>query len=279
MSGVVAVYGGGGAKAAAHLGAERALVEAGLRPSAYVGCSFGAVVAAALALGMAPEAVEARFVELGRRRIAVVDPLIALLGVQRPALLKPGPLREALEALFGHARFGDMLRPLQVAVTDLDSGALLLFGAGGRDAPLVEALMATCALPLYYPPVRLDGRRCIDGGIRAVLPLEESLTFAPERVVAIDVGPGFDEGPAAPGTRPLPPLIATNQDALGISMAQGTLDRVALWRATPGRPPLTYVRPRVEKNATFAIDRVQAYVVEGYRATKQAIGHRPTATS
>jgi hypothetical protein len=98
-------------------------------------------------------------------------------------------------------------------------------------------------------------------------------------VIAIDVGPGFDEGPPAPGATPLPALIANNQNSLGISMAQGTLDRLALWRTTPGRPPLTYVRPRVERNATFAIDRLQAYVAEGYRATKEAISPTPAAHS
>lgn len=279
MSRVVAVYGGGGAKAAAHLGAERALREAGLRPSAYVGCSFGAVVAAALALGMEPAEVEERLVALGRREIAVVDPLIAFLGIRRPALLKQGPLREAFTELFGAARFADLKHPLAIAVTDLDCGDLLLYGTSGRDAPLVDVLLATCALPLYYAPVMLDGRRCIDGGIRAVLPLEEAMVFGPDRVVAIDVGPGFDEGPPAPGAKPLPALIANNQNSLGISMAQGTLDRLGLWRVTPGRPPLTYVRPKVEKNATFAIDRLQAYVAEGYRATSEAIGQQPSAIS
>lgn len=270
MTRVVAVYGGGGAKAAAHLGAERALREAGLRPQAYVGCSFGAVVAAALAFGMEPEAVEQRLVELGRKKVAVIDPLILLLGIRRPALLKPAPLRTAFEALFEGRGFKDLVHPLAVAVTDLDNGDLELFGTGGQDASLIDVLMATCALPLYYPPVTLGPCRYVDGGIRSVLPVESALQFSPERVVAIDVGPGFDEGPAAKGNA-LPALIQNNQNSLGISMAQGTQDRLALWKVTPGRPPLTYVRPKVEKNATFAVDRIQAYVAEGYRATKEVL--------
>ena len=270
MSGVVAVYGGGGAKAAAQLGAERALREAGLRPSAYVGCSFGAVVAAALAQGDDPDAVLARMVELGRRKVAVVDKLIFLLGITRPALLKPAHLRDAFVALFGATRFGDLTVPLSVIVTDIDSGEQVTFGANGTDAPLVDALLATCALPVYFPPVVLNGRRCVDGGLRAVVPLELALPFRPDRVVAVDVGPGFDEVDAgAKDARPR--LIAYNQDALGVMMAHGTQDRLALWRATPGRPPLTYVRPRVEKNATFATDKLQAYAAEGYRATKEAL--------
>ena len=44
-------------------------------------------------------------------------------------------------------RFADLAVPLTVAVVDLDTGELLLFGAGGADAPLVDVLCATCALP------------------------------------------------------------------------------------------------------------------------------------
>ncbi|HEX9506218.1 MAG TPA: patatin-like phospholipase family protein, partial [Acidimicrobiia bacterium] len=54
---VVAVFGGGGAKSVAHVGAARALAEAGLTPSHYVGTSFGAVIAAALASGTTAEAL------------------------------------------------------------------------------------------------------------------------------------------------------------------------------------------------------------------------------
>src|SRR5437868_3186967 len=137
--------------------------------------------------------------------------------------------------MFGGARFGDMVRPLTIAVTDLDSGDLVLFGKHGKDAPLVDVLIATCALPLYFPPMNIGGRRYVDGGIRSVLPIESAMLYAPDRVVAVDVGPGFDEAPSTSG-RTLPALIDINQTALGISMAQGTLDRLDLWKVTPGRP-------------------------------------------
>ena len=267
---VVAVYGGGGAKAAAHLGAERALRERGLAPAAYVGCSMGAVVAAGFALGMDPEALEARMVELGRRPVAVPDPLVLLLGVRRPALLKGAPLRAAFEALIPVRRFADLKHPLTVTATDLDRGDQIILGAGGEDVPLIDALMASCALPVYFPPVRLGTRRAVDGGLRAVVPVEVALRHRPERVVAVDTGPGFDEGPAAPG-HALPALVAYNQDALGVLMSQATQDRLALWRATAGRPALTSVRPRVERNATFATEKIRTYAAEGYRATLEAL--------
>jgi NTE family protein len=267
---VVAVLSGGGAKAAAHLGAERALREAGLRPERYVGCSMGAVVAATLALGEEPDSIQRRMLELGKRPIAVPDPLIAILGVRRPALLKPAPLRAAFEAFVAARRFQDLKFPLAVAVTDLQSGELVIFGDGGRDAPLIDVLMATCALPLYFPPVEIEGRRYVDGGVRSVVPLDAALHTKPDRVIAIDIGPGLEDREAArPST--LPALIRYNDDATNILMSESTRLQHALWLATPGLPPLTWVRPKMERDATFATENLQQYADEGYRAMRAAL--------
>ena len=57
---VVLVLSGGGAKAAAHLGAVRALRASGVVPTRYVGTSMGAVIATGLAAGLSPDDVAAR---------------------------------------------------------------------------------------------------------------------------------------------------------------------------------------------------------------------------
>jgi predicted acylesterase/phospholipase RssA len=131
-------------------------------------------------------------------------------------------------------------------------------------------LCASCALPLYYPPVILNGRRYGDGGLRAVVPLEPAADLEVELVVAVDVGPGFDPGPPAEMLR-IPPMIRAHDDAIGILMAANTQSQLALWRADSARPPLVYVRPKVERNATFRLDRVREYAQEGRRATREAL--------
>jgi predicted acylesterase/phospholipase RssA len=90
---------------------------------------------------------------------------------------------------------------MTVTATDLDSCALVLFGAG-HDAttPLRAVLYASCALPVYFPAAVIDGRRLADGGLRAVLPLEPAKAIRADLVVAVHVGPGFDELPP-PATR------------------------------------------------------------------------------
>jgi NTE family protein len=268
-AGITLVLSGGGAKSAAHIGAARALGEAGLEPVRYVATSMGAVVAAALAGGGEPGELLAKLGEVGRAGV-VKEPLAMVRGLFARSLLRPAPFRRAVQRLVTARSFAELTVPVTVTVTDLDSGNLLLFGDGGEDAPLVDVLCATCALPLYYPPVLLAGRRCGDGGLRGPLPLDVAARMARETVVAIDVGPGFDAiepGPSASA----PPVVRAHDDAIGALMAQITAAQLALWRNDPARPPLIYVRPGVERAATFRVDRVRQYAEDGERAVREAL--------
>jgi NTE family protein len=260
---------GGGAKTAAHLGACRARREAGFEPTWYVGTSMGAVIAAGLASGVANDELLERMADVGARGI-VRDPLAPVAGLFLRSLLKPAPLRSAIEALVPVRRFADLTVPLTVTAVDLDTGELVLFGAGAQTAPLVDVLCASCALPMYYPPVVIDGRRFGDGGLRCVVPLEPAAELDVELVLAVDVGPGFDLPAPAEVTR-LPAMVRAHDDAVGILMAANSESQLALWRADPSRPPLVYVRPRTERNATFRVDRVREYANEGRRATREAL--------
>ena len=262
------VLSGGGAKTAAHLGACRALREAGFEPTWYVGTSMGAVIAAGLASGVANDELLERMADVGARGI-VRDPLAPIAGLFLRSLLKPGPLRSAIEALVPVRRFADLTVPLTVTAVDLDTGELVLFGAGAQTAPLVDVLCASCALPMYYPPVVIDGRRFGDGGLRCVVPLEPAAELDVELVLAVDVGPGFDL--PAPAAARVPAMVRAHDDAVGILMAANSENQLALWRADPRRPPLVYVRPRTERNATFRVDRVREYANEGRRATREAL--------
>jgi len=268
---IAVVLSGGGAKTAAHLGACRAVKEAGFEPAWYVATSMGAVIAAGLASGVGNDEMLERISQLGGRSI-VREPLAPLAGLFFRSLLKPGPLRQAIEALVPARRFSDLAVPLTVTAVDLDTGELVLFGAGAQVAPLVDVLCASCALPMYYPPVLLGGRRYGDGGLRGVVPLEPAAELDVELVLAVDVGPGFDMPPSAEAAR-VPAMIRAHDDAVGILMAANSESQVAVWRADASRPPLVYVRPRIERNATFRVDRVREYASEGRRATREALDH------
>jgi NTE family protein len=265
------VLSGGGAKTAAHLGACRALKEAGFEPAWYVATSMGAVIAAGLASGVGSDELLERMAEAGPRGV-VRNPLAPVAGLFLQSLLRPAPLRRAIESMVPARRFSDLSVPLTVTAVDLDTGELVLFGAGATNAPLVDVLCASCALPLYYPPVILNGRRFGDGGLRAVVPLGPAAELDVELVLAVDVGPGFDLAAPVESSR-VPALVRAHDDAVGILMAANSQSQLALWRADPARPPLVYVRPRVEREATFRVDRVREYAHEGRRAAREALEH------
>ena len=269
MTRVVAVFSGGGAKALAHAGAFRALQQAHLEPDHIVATSMGAVVAAALASGLTFEEVRRRALGLRRHDVAPFNPVALLKGMFAPALIPASALRRTIERLVPAKRFEHLKTPLTVAATDLDSGALVLF-KGGMD--LHDALYASSALPLYFPPLVLDGRRFGDGGLRAVLPLDAARAIPADLVVAVNVGPGFDEEYVAPSAalrRFPPPLIRAHGEAIRVMMAAQAERAVADW--PKDAPKLVYVRAVAEREATFAIERLERYVEAGYQATKKAI--------
>ena len=267
---ITAVLSGGGVKATAHLGAVRALKEAGLEPTRYVGTSLGAVMGAALAAGLLPEEILERALGVRRRDVARLSTTALVQWLFASALLQAEPLRRTLAGFVPVTRFDQLELPLTVTATDLDTGDLVCFGAGGEDVPLLTALCASCALPLWYPPELVSGRRLADGGLRGVVPLEAAGRFEADLVIAVDAGPGFDAVPATGRLAP-PPLIRMHNDSTNVLMSANTELAIALWRATPGRPPLVYVRPGVEKGGTFATQNAAKYEEAGYRAAREAL--------
>ena len=272
------MFSGGGAKALAHAGAFWALQQANLEPYTIVATSMGAVVAAALASGLTFDEVRRRSLGLRRKDVAPFNPVALLQGLFAPALIPASALRRTIERLVPAKRFEHLKIPLTVTATDLDSGELVLFGAGSKalkdmeqGADLHDALYASCALPLYFPPLEMGGRRFADGGLRAVLPLDAARAIPADLVVAVNVGPGFDEilPQSTAVSRLPPPLVRAHGEAVRIMMAAQAERAVADW--PKDAPRLVYVRAVAEREATFAVERLEYYVEAGYQATKKAI--------
>ena len=264
---VVCVLSGGGAKSAAHVGALKALSEWDLSPSHFVGTSMGAVIGAIFGSGLTYDEALVRLSNVKRRDVAALS-LAALLGPFAHRLLKNTPLRNAISTLVPARRFDELETPLTVTAVDRASGELVLFGYGGRsDIPLIEALVATCALPVFYPPVAIGARDYVDGGLRAVLPLDIAAGFDPDVVFAVNVGPTLAEPEG--GGKPLPGMLQAHNMTTRILMANQIGETVARWRGKG--IPLVLVEPAVEPGATFAVGNMTVYLEEGYRAAYRAL--------
>jgi predicted acylesterase/phospholipase RssA len=269
------VLGGGGAKTAAHLGAIKALEESGLVPDRYVGTSMGAVVAAAFAAGTTYDAALRRVLALNRRDVARMSWSL-LAGPFAKSLLQADGLEETIADLVPARRFADLRVPLTVTAVDIRTGELLLFGDGGdAEAPLIEVLAASCALPVYYEPVAIAGRDLADGGLRSVVPLDVAASFRPQRIIAVHVGPSFQAAPVEPSPA-MPAMLTAHSRAVRILMAAQTDAEIA--RHLEGPTPLLMVEPVAEQSVTFAVGKAIAYVEAGYAAMMGAL-HDPANAS
>jgi NTE family protein len=92
----------------------------------------------------------------------------------------PAARRAAIESRLVSADWPE--RPLRLTAVDTATGELRVFDRHG-EVPLLDALTASCAVPGVWPPVALDGRRWMDGGIHS--PANAHLAAGYDRVVVL----------------------------------------------------------------------------------------------
>src|SRR3989442_113545 len=105
---------------------------------------------------------------------------------------------------------------------------------------------------------------------RAVLPLEPTERIPADLVVAVHVGPGFDEVLPPDRRTAIPALIRAHGEAERIMMAAQAERAIAEWPRDAAK--LVVVRPVAEREATFAVQEMDRYLEAGYREAKRAVG-------
>ena len=266
MERVFVVFGGGGVKGMAHAGAWRAIQEAGLPVRELIGTSIGGLVAACLAGGHGWPKLYELAAALKKPDIVTLNRWALLLnGIRQPSVFQGEALREYIESVLPVREFSELTIPVSMNAVDLESGRMDWFGAAGRmDVPLVDAIYATCALPLFYPPAELDGLYYVDGGVRDGLPIQLAADRGATLIIAIDVGAGEvrDSGDTvAKG------LVAIHHRVTEIMGFARKHEQLETWAG----PPLIYVRPRLDEYSTFDFGRTEFFLDEGYQATRAAL--------
>ncbi len=196
-SGRAWVLGGGGARGAAQVGVIRALFEAGLAPpSAIVGASVGALDGATIAAWPSPTGVrllEQLWLSEAAREVFHFHPLGAIVSHLTGGLgpLSPAPVQkliENFESISGCSRFEDLRVPLLAVATDLDAGRPAVF----RTGPLTPALLASTAIPGLFPPVCIEDRVYMDGGIVDNVPISAAVREGYRDILAIGLMAGAE---------------------------------------------------------------------------------------
>jgi NTE family protein len=204
-SGKALVLGGGGVTGVAwETGLLLGLAEAGVNltdADVFVGTSAGSVVAAQVTSGVSlAELFAAQIAEQSSEIAARMGP--AALMRFMLAMAWPGDPQRARARLGRAASRAKTVpeaqrraviasrlpnhewpqRRLLIPAMDAETGAVAVFDKESG-VPLVDAVAASCAVPMVWPPITINGRRYMDGGVRSVA--NADLAKGCERIVVI----------------------------------------------------------------------------------------------
>ena len=144
-------------------------------PDLVVGSSVGAINGAYLAAGATQERIaqlEAIWRKLRRRDVFPFSlrSLVALFG-RRNFMVDPGGMRGLLEENLPYRSFAQAAVPLHVVATDLLHGSAVRISEGS----VVDAVLASSAIPGAFPPVRLGEHFLMDGAVASNTPIRTAL--------------------------------------------------------------------------------------------------------
>ncbi len=207
---LVLVLSGGGARGAAHIGVLRVLEELRIAPDMVVGTSMGAVVGGLYAAGWSPDDIEHLVDQIDwgeifsdrvdreqlsfRRkqddRPRMIHGFLHFDGF-RPVLPSGVIQGQRLELVLSFVEaisqtggnFDDLAIPYRAVAAELGTGEAVVLDSGS----LATAIRASMSVPGALPPVELDGRRLVDGGVTANLPVGIARRLGATRIIAVDI--------------------------------------------------------------------------------------------
>ena len=182
------VLAGGGSFGAVQVGMLRALVADGLAPDLIVGSSVGAINGAWFAGAPDAEGVErlaSIWQGLRRREVFAIRwrDLVGLAS-RRDHIVDPAGLRALLERHLRYRQFEQAAVPLHIVATDQLRGHLVRLSSGD----IVDAVLASCAVPAVFPPVRVANRYLIDGAIASNTPIRVAGDLGATRIIVLPTG-------------------------------------------------------------------------------------------
>jgi NTE family protein len=213
---LVLILSGGNALGAFQAGVYQALHDARLEPDWIIGTSIGAINGALIAGSVAEDGVDAlrsfwrtsfdgssfwAFAPDTMRRTAAANWTIAagrpgifgpiLSGTAGPAIYQTDDLRRTFLAKVDVNRLNSGACRYTATAVDLETGDDVVFDTTERQIE-ADHVRASAALPVLFPPVEIEGRWFVDGGVSANLALDPFFTVPPTRptlCIAVDLLP------------------------------------------------------------------------------------------
>jgi len=207
---LVLVLSGGGARGVAHVGVLKVLEELHVVPDMVIGTSMGSVVGGLYSAGWRPEQIEELVEQIDwdgvfTDQVPRRDKSFRRKQDDRPVLvqgrlnfdgLKPvlpsGVIRgqkleillHTLEILSADSSDFDRLPiPFRAVAADIATGKAVVLDHGS----LATAIRASMSIPGAFPPVHIDGRDLVDGGVAANLPVGIARDLGAQEIIAVDI--------------------------------------------------------------------------------------------
>ena len=201
QGGTAFVLGGGGILGAAEVGMLQALFEHDVRPDLIVGTSVGAINGVFVAADPVPSAVDRLrgvWEVLASERIFAGSVLsrMGTLVRTRTHLHPREPLRDLLAAHLPVQTFAELPIPFQCVAASIERAAEHWF----TDGALIDAVLASSAVPGLLPPVELEGEHYFDGGLVHSIPVGRAVALGADTIYVLHVG-RIDQ-PLRPPSRP-----------------------------------------------------------------------------
>jgi len=166
---ITLALGGGGARGNSHVGVIRVLEREGYRVRAVAGTSAGGIVAAVYAAGYTPDEMEDIFAKVDQSK------LFYRSSNEGPSLLGLSGAAKVLEEILGDRTFADLKIPCAMAAADVKTAREVILHEGR----VVDAVMATIAVPAIFPPQEHGEYLLVDGGVLDPVPVAAARSLAP----------------------------------------------------------------------------------------------------
>lgn len=183
------VLGGGGQLGVHQVGMLRALIERGIIPELIVGTSIGAVNGAIIAGDPSLATIDQMgdlWTSIGKKGVfdASIFEQIKTFAQSGTHLQGHESLRRLLAEALTIKLIEDLVVPFQCVAACIETAGIHYFERG----PLVDAVLASSAVPGLLPPVEIDGQHYLDGGLVASIPLDRAIELGATTIYVLQVG-------------------------------------------------------------------------------------------
>ena len=176
--------GSGAAYGLAHIGVIKVLEKENIQIDMIAGSSMGALVGALWASGLNSSEIESILMEYNNKRLKAYGLLVDLC-FHKMSLAKGNKIRRFLEKHIGNKTFQDVRLPLRVVACNLTKRQEVIFNSGR----IVDAVMASIAIPAVFAPRIINGDLIIDGGMIEPVAVGTLVKMGINKIIAVNVLP------------------------------------------------------------------------------------------